>query len=54
MEKYIDILKSAKEKNEKIEIREFLKKCKEESGIEAPTVMKEVIKKRLDSVLVMR
>lgn len=54
MEKYLDLLREAKRKNETLNIHEFLKKCKEESELDPPSVMKYVLKNGLSDVLTLK
>lgn len=51
MEKYLNLLREAKEKGETIKILEFYGKCQED-GFLPPKVMREVIKNGLQDVLV--
>ncbi|MGL4866993.1 hypothetical protein [Cetobacterium sp.] len=51
MEKYLDFLREAKEKGEKVKILEFYEKCQKD-GYTPPKIMKEVIKNGLQDVLV--
>ena len=51
MEKYLNLLRETKEKGETIKILEFYEKC-QEGGFLPPKVMREVIKKVLQDVLV--
>lgn len=51
MEKYLNLLREAKEKGEKIKIMEFYEKCQKD-GFSPPKIMREVIKNGLQSVLV--
>lgn len=51
MEKYLNLLREAKEKGENIKILEFYEKCQED-GFLPPKVMREVIKNGLQDVLV--
>lgn len=51
MEKYLNLLREARDKGETIKILEFYEKCKE-SGFLPPKIMREVIKNGLQDVLI--
>lgn len=50
MERYIEILRKAKEENKRIKITEFYQMCSKD-GFLPPKVMREVIKNNLQNVL---
>lgn len=51
MEEIIKELKTAKDVNKKIKITEIIKKGKE-SGIDPPKLLKEIIKRNLQNILI--
>ncbi|MGL5593078.1 MAG: hypothetical protein ACRDDH_03990 [Cetobacterium sp.] len=51
MEKYLDILRVAKEKEEKVKIMKFYEECQKD-GFSLPKIMREVIKNGLQDILI--